>query len=86
MKSEVFTGSSYGFDTPTLERLLQETFPPHMCMDCMTEPKVTCLVYIRALLERDQVLECPVCPPVSPVESPHQILRKLSLYHHTLHA
>ena len=43
MKSEVFTGSSYSFDTPTLERLLQETFPPHMCiyLDGPLEPLAT---------------------------------------------
>jgi hypothetical protein len=34
MKSEVFTGGSYGFNTAALERLLKETFPPHMTMDC----------------------------------------------------
>ena len=36
IKNEVFTGGTYGFDTPTLERLLQDTFPPHLTMDCPT--------------------------------------------------
>ena len=36
MKNEVFTGGSYGFSTEALERLLKDTFPPHMTMDCPT--------------------------------------------------
>ena len=36
MKSEVFTGSSYGFDTAALERLLKEAFPPKMRMNWPT--------------------------------------------------
>ena len=36
IKDEVFLGNNYGFDTPTLERLLQDTFPAHVTMNCPT--------------------------------------------------
>ena len=50
MKSEVFTGGSYGFNTDMLEKILQETFPSHMTMNCPTTHStklVSCTLDVR---------------------------------------
>ena len=47
LKNDVFTGGAYNFDTKTLEKMLQEIFPPHMRMDCVREPK--CVFYLSVM-------------------------------------